>query len=123
MKPALSDTLEVWLDSDLGPACRVGTLAHDRGQIRFRYHPQWLHDARAFALDPDLSLDGAPFYGLSHAQAVDVVASVVAVVDDWQTCARSIGLSNADIAGTQGAFSAHTRYRELSKQPSKQLQK
>lgn len=62
MKPAPSDTLEVWLDSDLGPACCVGTLAHDRGQIRFRYHPRWLHDARAFALDPDLSLDGAPFF-------------------------------------------------------------
>lgn len=54
--------LEVWLDSDLGPACRVGTLAHDRGQIRFRYDPGWLGDARAFALDPDLSLDGAPFF-------------------------------------------------------------
>ncbi len=62
MKPAPSDVLEVWLDSDLGPACLVGTLAHDRGQIRFRYHPQWLHDARAFALDPDLSLDSAPFF-------------------------------------------------------------
>jgi len=25
------DTLEVWLDDDLGAACQVGTLAHDRG--------------------------------------------------------------------------------------------
>ncbi|MBK7000035.1 MAG: hypothetical protein IPH35_08725 [Rhodoferax sp.] len=61
----------------------------------------------------------ASFYGLSHAQAVDVVEGVVAVVDGWQACARSIGLSNADIAGTQGAFSAHTRYRELSTKLSK----
>lgn len=54
--------LEVWLDGDLGQPCLVGTLAHDRGQIRFRYERAWLRDARAFALDPDLSLDDAPFF-------------------------------------------------------------
>ena len=54
--------LEVWLDCDLTPACLVGTLGHDRGQIRFRYERAWLADARAFALDPDLSLDDAPFF-------------------------------------------------------------
>ena len=48
------NVLEVWLDSDLGPACQVGTLAHDRGQIRFHYDRDWLKDPRAFALDPDL---------------------------------------------------------------------
>lgn len=26
------NTLEVWLDDDLGPARQVGTLAHDRGR-------------------------------------------------------------------------------------------
>lgn len=56
------NTLEVWLDCDLGPPCLVGTLAHDRGQIRFHYERMWLRDARAFALDPDLSLDEAPFF-------------------------------------------------------------
>ncbi|MCU0930583.1 MAG: type II toxin-antitoxin system HipA family toxin [Serpentinimonas sp.] len=56
------NTLEVWLDGDLGPPCLVGTLAHDRGQIRFQYERGWLGDARAFALDPDLSLDDAPFF-------------------------------------------------------------
>jgi serine/threonine-protein kinase HipA len=61
MKTAPS-VMEVWLDADLGPACRVGSLAHDRGQIRFRYDREWLNDARAFALDPDLSLDDAPFF-------------------------------------------------------------
>jgi serine/threonine-protein kinase HipA len=54
--------LEVWLDGDLGPPIRVGSLAHDRGQIRFHYERAWLRDARAFALDPDLSLDDAPFF-------------------------------------------------------------
>lgn len=54
--------LEVWLDCDLGPPCMVGTLAHDRGQIRFHYERSWLRDARAFALDPDLSLDDSPFF-------------------------------------------------------------
>lgn len=55
-------TLEVWLDDDQGPACQVGTLAHDRGQIRFHYERDWLQDSRAFALDPDLSLDEHPFF-------------------------------------------------------------
>lgn len=55
-------SLEVWLDCDLGPPCMVGTLAHDRGQIRFHYERAWLSDARAFALDPDLSLDASPFF-------------------------------------------------------------
>jgi serine/threonine-protein kinase HipA len=54
--------LEVWLDCDLCPPCMVGTLAHDRGQIRFHYDRQWLKEARAFALDPDLSLDEHPFF-------------------------------------------------------------
>lgn len=35
---------------------------HDRGQVRFQYHASWLQDARAFALDPDLSLDAQPFF-------------------------------------------------------------
>ncbi|THF64807.1 type II toxin-antitoxin system HipA family toxin [Pseudothauera nasutitermitis] len=56
------NTLEVWLDDDPGPACQVGTLAHDRGQIRFHYERDWLRDPRAFALDPDLSLDEHPFF-------------------------------------------------------------
>lgn len=56
------NALEVWLDCDLAPPCLVGTLAHDRGQIRFHYERAWLRDPRAFALDPDLSLDEAPFF-------------------------------------------------------------
>ena len=35
------NALEVWLDDDLGPPCLVGTLAHDRGQIRFHYERDW----------------------------------------------------------------------------------
>jgi serine/threonine-protein kinase HipA len=54
--------LEVWLDCELGLPCQVGTLAHDRGQLRFHYERAWLKDPRAFALDPDLSLDDAPFF-------------------------------------------------------------
>jgi len=30
------------MDDDLGAACQVGTLAHDRGQIRFRYARDFL---------------------------------------------------------------------------------
>lgn len=62
MSPPAANALEVWLDADLGPACLVGTLAHDRGQIRFQYNREWLTDPRAFALDPDLSLDEHPFF-------------------------------------------------------------
>jgi serine/threonine-protein kinase HipA len=54
--------LEVWLDSDLDEMRRVGTLCHDRGQIRFSYDKAWLKDAKAFMLDPDLSLDEQPFF-------------------------------------------------------------
>ena len=57
-----SNVLEVWLDCNLAPACLVGSLAHDRGQIRFRYDRAWLERPHAFALDPDLSLDDAPFF-------------------------------------------------------------
>ncbi|MBS0446164.1 MAG: type II toxin-antitoxin system HipA family toxin [Proteobacteria bacterium] len=56
------NALEVWLDDDLGPARQVGSLAHNRGQIRFRYERGWLEEPRAFALDPDLSLDEQPFF-------------------------------------------------------------
>jgi len=57
-----NNALEVWLDDEFGPACQVGTLFHDRGQIRFHYEREWLKDPRAFALDPDLSLDEHPFF-------------------------------------------------------------
>lgn len=57
-----NNTLEVWLDDDLGPARQVGLLVHDRGQIRFKYEREWLKDPRAFTLDPDLSLDEHPFF-------------------------------------------------------------
>ncbi len=59
----MSDELEVWLDVDFldGPV-RVGTLAHDRGTVRFSYEASWLHHPLRFALDPDLSLgEGAYF--------------------------------------------------------------
>lgn len=56
------NALEVWLDDDLGSPCLVGTLAHDRGQIRFHYERDWLNGSRAFALDPDLSLDEPPSF-------------------------------------------------------------
>lgn len=55
--------LEVWLDVEwLDEIIRVGTLSEDRGQIRFTYERDWLGHAEAFELDPDLSLDKAPFF-------------------------------------------------------------
>lgn len=56
-------SLEVWLDADfLATRERVGTLSHERGQVRFSYEAEWLKKPYAFALDPDLSLDQAPFF-------------------------------------------------------------
>lgn len=55
--------LEVWLDVDWSvEPYRVGTLSDDRGQLRFAYDRDWLRRDEAFALDPDLSLDKAPFF-------------------------------------------------------------
>lgn len=58
----MSDALEVWLDCDLAEIQQVGTLYHDRGQTRFQYKGSWLNGGSAFMLDPDLSLDAAPFF-------------------------------------------------------------
>ena len=56
-------SLEVWLDADfLATREWVGTLSHMRGQVRFSYQEDWLKKPYAFALDPDLSLDKAPFF-------------------------------------------------------------
>lgn len=59
----MSNELEVWLDCDLCPMQRLGTLAHDRGQVRFHYDKAWLvQQDMAFAIDPQLSLDAGPFF-------------------------------------------------------------
>lgn len=58
----MTRTVEVWVDADIAPGARVGTLHDDRGQVRFHYDPAWLAGPHAFALDPDLSLDTHPFF-------------------------------------------------------------
>ena len=55
--------LEVWLDCDLCPPQKLGTLSHDRGQVRFRYDKLWLAQQDiAFVIDPQLTLDAGPFF-------------------------------------------------------------
>jgi len=59
----MNDNLEVWLDVDfLSELSRVGTLSHDKGQVRFAYAADWLKSPIKFVIDPNLSLDAAPFY-------------------------------------------------------------
>jgi len=59
----MSGELEVWLDCDLCPRQRLGTLSHDRGQVRFHYDRLWLAQQDiAFAIDPQLTLDAGPFF-------------------------------------------------------------
>jgi serine/threonine-protein kinase HipA len=58
----VTDEVEVWLDADFLASTRVGTLAHDRGTLRFIYEPAWLQNPQAFALDPDLSLGEGTYF-------------------------------------------------------------
>ncbi len=59
----MKNNLEVWLDVDFLPQItRVGTLSHDKGQVRFAYDASWLKNPLKFVIDPNLSLDVAPFY-------------------------------------------------------------
>ncbi|MBC7610315.1 MAG: type II toxin-antitoxin system HipA family toxin [Polaromonas sp.] len=59
----MKSALEVWMDADfMCEQLRVGTLHNDNGQLRFEYEKSWLNHPAAFALDPDLSLDKAPFF-------------------------------------------------------------
>ncbi|MCL2161111.1 MAG: HipA N-terminal domain-containing protein [Betaproteobacteria bacterium] len=59
----MADKLEVWLDADfLGAPCRAGSLFHEKGQVWFNYDKVWLKNPARFSLDPDLTLDAAPFF-------------------------------------------------------------
>jgi len=58
----MGQELEVWLDCDLTARQRIGTLHHDREQVRFIYEKSWIAEPLAFAIDPQLTLDAAPFY-------------------------------------------------------------
>ena len=58
----MTDLVEVWLDADFLDRTQVGTLSHDRGTLRFVYHPEWLRKPQAFALDPDLSLGDGTYF-------------------------------------------------------------
>jgi len=52
----MNDNLEVWLDVDfLSELSRVGTLSHDKGQVRFAYAADWLKSPIKFVIDPNLS--------------------------------------------------------------------
>jgi serine/threonine-protein kinase HipA len=58
----MTNLVEVWLDADFLDRTQVGTLSHDRGTLRFVYHPEWLKNPQAFALDPDLSLGDGTYF-------------------------------------------------------------
>ena len=74
--------LEVWIDADfIGERQLVGSLSHDRGQVRFRYHDDWLKQRIAFELDPDLTLDKAPFF--PRAEAGNFGAFLDSSPDRW----------------------------------------
>jgi hypothetical protein len=59
----IKSKLEVWIDADfLDTMTKVGTLSHDRGNVRFNYDKGWLAHPSRFDIDPDLSLDDATFH-------------------------------------------------------------
>src|SRR5664279_4211792 len=59
----MTGKLEVWMDADfLDQMVRVGTLAGDKGSVRFNYDAGWLKHPMKFTLDPQLMLDAAVFH-------------------------------------------------------------
>jgi serine/threonine-protein kinase HipA len=62
---------------------------------------------------PSLStvLASAEFYGLPRTRALEIVEEVAVAVDGWRDTARRAGIASADVALTEGAFSAHSDYR------------
>ena len=59
----LPQSVQVWLDADFLPTVTlVGRLHHSNGTVRFAYDASWLASKNAVTLDPDLTLDRAPFY-------------------------------------------------------------
>jgi serine/threonine-protein kinase HipA len=59
----MTGKLEVWMDADfLDQIVRVGTLAGDKGSVRFNYDAGWLKHPMKFTLDPQLMLDDAVFH-------------------------------------------------------------
>jgi serine/threonine-protein kinase HipA len=61
--------------------------------------------------DLDTVLGTAAFYGLSDAQARQIVGDVLSAVDGWQDTARRLRLASADVAMMAVAFSAHAAFR------------
>lgn len=63
-KTAEREHLWVWLDDPtFGPLQRIGILSKgDRGSVSFAYDPDWLAQAHAFPLDPELDLFPGEFY-------------------------------------------------------------
>lgn len=63
-KTADREQLWVWLDDPtFGPLQRIGILSKgDRGSVSFAYDPDWLSQAHAFPLDPELDLFPGEFY-------------------------------------------------------------
>src|SRR5580658_10853238 len=77
----MTNLVEVWLDADFLDRTQVGTLSHDRGTLRFVYHPEWLKNPQAFALDPDLSLGDGTYFPNAEAGNFRVFAD--SAPDRW----------------------------------------
>lgn len=58
----MREQLEVWVDSDIVPLRRIGTLSHDRGTVWFTYDQEWLTSPGAFQIDPRLQLISGSAY-------------------------------------------------------------
>ena len=58
----MTQSLEVWLDSDVVPMTLIGRLSSDRGNLWFDYAPAWLDNVHRFELDPDLTLGEGAFH-------------------------------------------------------------
>ena len=117
------DTLEVWLDCDLGPPCRIGALAHDRGQVRFRYAADWVTDARAFAIDPDLSLDEQPFFPKPELGNFGIFldsncSDVWPSTSRWEIVTTIFAITGSSSSAAEGAWRRLSTSTPISTKPS-----
>lgn len=109
----MSESLEVWLDCDLCPMQRLGTLAHDRGPRPFDFNPSIDKATHVLNIDdvnnrPSLEtlLATAAFYRLTAKSAGAILGEVVKVVAGWKSAARRARIATAEIELSTSAFAA-----------------
>ncbi|MDA3951665.1 MAG: HipA domain-containing protein [Spirochaeta sp.] len=77
----MHDQLEVWVDSDIVPLRKIGSLSHDRGTVWFAYDQAWLTSPTAFQIDPRLQLLSGSAY--AHPETGTFAIFLDSAPDRW----------------------------------------